>query len=179
MTIRKFCKTLAVVLTGVLMMAFLGGCGSSDKFAGHWIGYGKTGYPEADCIYDITIEKNGDKNSYLVNITEAHWKTYSTSFVVGKDTYKSEWKVDTNNNITAIAKDDKLTMQGPGSPFFTYIDKDKSLQLSFVNEWKMGQQEQINLQPAKENELQDFKDKMKAELQKKFEEQKSQVTFKD
>ncbi len=41
MTIRKFCKGLAVLLAGVLMMAFLGGCGSSEKFAGHWIGVAK------------------------------------------------------------------------------------------------------------------------------------------
>lgn len=37
MTIRKFCKSLVVILAGVLMMAFLGGCGSSDKLSGEWV----------------------------------------------------------------------------------------------------------------------------------------------
>lgn len=74
MTLSKFFKSLAVILAGVLMMAFLGGCGNSEKFAGHWIGYGKDGYPkETDCIYDVTIEKNGKDISSIWMKAAGSW----------------------------------------------------------------------------------------------------------
>lgn len=181
MTIQKFLKTLALMLVGVLTLALLGGCGNSEKFAGHWIGYGKNGYPSTDCIYDITIQKNGDKNGYLVNYSNAYWKlspsSHTPGFSIGRYNYKYEWNNYKEDNIAAIAddKNNKLTMQGPGSPYFTYIEKDKTLQLTYSTD--MGEQVKIVLHPAKDNESQEFKDKTKDDLQKKIDPNTSDVSF--
>lgn len=181
-SLSKLMKIVVVMLVSVLAVAFLSGCGSSpDKFAGHWIGYGTTGYRNVDCIYDITIEKNG--NGYLVNYSKAYWGLDPTSktpgFTFGRPNYKYEWTQDKQDNLSATAKDDTLAIQGEGMPFFTYIEKDKTLQFAFRNDERMGVQERIALHPAEENEVQDFKDKAKTKLQQKIDPNTADISFTD
>lgn len=59
MILRKFFKSFAVILAGVLMMAFLGGCGNSDKLSGEWVGSGRYNQTDFDCLYTLKVEKNG------------------------------------------------------------------------------------------------------------------------
>ena len=186
-SLSKLMKLVVVMLVSVIAVAFLSGCGSSpDKFAGHWIGYGEAGYQKTERIYDVTIEKNGDGNGYLVDISINYWRLSPASYTpfrgVGRGNrynYKYEWEGTKENKITATAKDNILTMQGPGNPFFTYLEKDNTLQFTYTNDAKMGEQERIVLHPAGENEAQEFKDKKKTELQQKIDPNTADISFTD
>lgn len=169
MTIRKFCKGLAVILTGVLMMAFLGGCGSSEKFAGHWIGYGKDGYPkETDCIYDVTIEKNG--KGYIVNMDESRWKLEQAPGSTWKDVMNNTneqyvWTTKKNDNLAASAKENTLSTTTESPIRLTYMEKDDTLQLVYSDSLHM-QPIKVTLHKAKDGETDEFKNKSKDDLTK-------------
>lgn len=183
-SLSKLMKLVVVMMVSIFTVAFLSGCGSTpDKFAGHWIGYGTADYPLTDCIYDVNIEKNGNGQGYLVNVSKSYWQTLPTSnwahFKGRLKQYKYKWEEHKEDNITAVSKDNILTMQGPGSPFFTYLEKDNTLQFTFNNQEKMGAQERIVLHPATENEAQEFKDKKKAELQQKIDPNTAEISFTD
>lgn len=171
-SLSKLMKIVVVMMVSIFAVAFLSGCGSTpDKFAGHWIGYGPKGQDTSEYIYDATIEKNGDGNGYLVNLSIAYWDLSPSETginVGGIHKYKYKWKDKKEKNVTAVANENILTMQGPGSPFFTYIEKDNTLQFTYRNSAKMGAQERIVLHPAGENEAQEFKDKEKSKLKEKL-----------
>ena len=58
----RFMKLAVVVAVSLLAMAVLGGCSSSDKFAGEWTGTGRYNQTDFDCFYDLKIEKDGNGN---------------------------------------------------------------------------------------------------------------------
>lgn len=181
-SLSKLMKLVVVMLVSVFAVAFLSGCGSSpDKFSGHWIGYGDSEYSSTEGVYDITIEKNG--NGYLVNYSRAYWRLDPTSkkkgYTLGRPDYKYKWKEIKQDNLSAVVNEDTLAIQGEGMPFFTYIEKDKTLQFAFRNGARMGIQERIVLHPAKENEVQEFKDKTKTELQQKIDHNTADISFTD
>lgn len=129
MTIRKFCKTLAVVLTGVLMMAFLGGCGSSDKLSGEWVGSGRYNQTDFDCFYTLKVEKNGNGNGYTVTQTRSYWKTKEN---ISDGSVSYNWNEEKTQPMAGSAKDNSLRFTLPGntqnSSMITFIEKDGTLQ---------------------------------------------------
>lgn len=141
MTLRKFFKNFAVILAGVLMMAFLGGCGSSEKFAGTWIGTGqyKAAGPGNTCFYTIKIDKNG--KGYNIQETLSQWeadKDIRIAFHTDRNDekmYKNidyNWKNQQSQPMVATVKDNSLLFTPAGtttnSAMMTYIEKDGTLQ---------------------------------------------------
>lgn len=171
MTIQKFLKTLALMLVGVLTLALLGGCGSSEKFAGHWIGYGKDGYPiETDCIYDVTIEKNG--KGYIVNVDESRWRLEQAPGSTWEDAMKDRnmqyvWKTKKKDNMTASVKENTLSTADQIPIRITYMEKDGTLLLTYEDDHHM-QPIKITLQKAKDGDVENFKNKSKDDLTKEM-----------
>ncbi|WP_287046144.1 hypothetical protein [Megasphaera sp.] len=185
-------KCLAVLMISVIAMALLGGCGS-DKFEGHWIGTtqdaGWNGKLER--LYDITIEKNG--KGYLVKETDYYWNvnvetplTTTTSYNPWADFDKDSkpqkeaapqkprkvtltWETGKTNSVSANAKNNDLVISQGGlsaDTTLTYIEKDDTLQFNFES-FNMGA-EHVKLHKAKDGELDEWKNKVKEELQNKY-----------
>lgn len=167
---HKIGRLLAVCLIAVLAVVALGGCGQSEKFAGHWIGYGKTGiYGNKDMAYDITIEKNG--KGYIINETDNYWDDLDTTNTFFKNSPKKvqmKWVTKKNENLVGTVKDNNLAING-SNWFFTYKENDGTLQLT-LESFNMGR-ETIQLHKAKDGELDEFKNKGKEELLNKYKSQ--------
>lgn len=165
---KKWWQSLSLLAVSLLCLCFLGGCGNSDKFAGHWIGTGiHQGFVDTpDCYYDVTIEKNGN-NNYLINVTEAFWfeQVYQGYPPQNPQEVTLTWTEKHDNNLTGTAKENNLDLNLPDPllhVFFTAIEKDGTLQLTDDN----GQK--ITLHKAKDGETTNFKEQFKKKMQEKY-----------
>lgn len=160
MTIRKFCKSLVVIL----MMAFLGGCGSSDKLSGEWVGSGRYNQTDFDCFYTLKVEKNGSGNGYTVMQTRSYWDSKEK---ISDGSVSYSWKDEKTPAMAGSAKDNSLRFTIPGntqnSSMITFIEKDGSLQYATGDAT-------ITLHKAKDtkDELEKFKSSQKEELTAKL-----------
>lgn len=127
MTIRKFMKTLALMLVGVLTLALLGGCGgTSEKFAGTWVGSGRYNQTDFDCFYTLQIDKNG--KGYTINETRSYWDEKSYP---GEPVHYT-WTDKKTPQVIGNVKDNSIRFTPPGmmenSFMVTFIEKDGTLQ---------------------------------------------------
>lgn len=57
-SLSKFMKWAVLTAVSIFVVAFIGGCGNTEHFAGEWIGYGKTGFPkEMDCVSTSRLKR--------------------------------------------------------------------------------------------------------------------------
>lgn len=147
----------------LLCLVLISGCGGSQSdFTGRWIGKGiYHGFNQTpECVYDVTIEKNGSGNNYLVSITQG-WsdKKVDVDLMTNQRHITAKWSEKKHEKLVGTVKDKNLYIQvsDPTMPvFLTRIDKDGTLQLTIGSDV-------ISLHKAQDGEL----DAMKKELEAK------------
>lgn len=175
---RSIGNLIAMLAISIFCVCLLGGCGSSDPFSGHWIGVGeKSGvWSNPECYYDVTIEKNGNGNNYLVNVTKGFWDKHVDVDLRNNSRHVTqEWQENKENQRSAVRNDKTLNVQTPEDPmvheFFTTVEKDGTLQLN------LGEGDVITLHKAKEGEATELKEQFKDKIQK--ESNSHDITWKD
>lgn len=108
-SLSKFMKWAVLAAVSIFVVAFIGGCGNTEHFAGEWIGYGKTGFPkEMDCVYDVKIEKTD--NGYTVSLDRSNWELKDIpdpgliDSIVNDDNQQYEWTTMKEMNLKATEK---------------------------------------------------------------------------
>lgn len=201
--VHHMLKFVTVLMISLLAIAMLGGCGN-DKFVGHWIGTAKDAgiYGQFERLYDITIEKNG--KGYLVKETDYYWDADVETSILVSDAYNPwadfdkdhkqkkdntpkkprkvtlTWNTNKTDNLSASVKNNDLVISNGGlgaDVTFTYIEKDDSLQFNFSS-FNMGA-EHVQLHKAKDGELEEWKNKVKEELQNKYSSSEYELTIKE
>lgn len=145
-----------------MCLVLISGCGGSQSdFAGRWIGKGiYHGFNQTpECIYDVTIEKNGSDNNYLVSITQG-WseKKVDVDLMTNQRHITAKWAEKKHEKLVGTVKDKNLYIQvsDPTMPvFLTRIDKDGTLQLTIGSDV-------ISLHKAKDGEVDELKKELEA-----------------
>lgn len=122
---KKNISLMAMVSLLIVTVLSLAGCGSSEKFAGYWVG--EVGYNQDYFHFDynkigmetLHIEKNGSSNSY--SITDR----YSLWGVKDKEQERPAFKMVATN-----PKDSNMLHVAQQSLTFTYNEKDGKLHLT-------------------------------------------------
>ena len=170
-SLSKFMKWAVLAAVSVFVVAFIGGCGNTEHFAGEWIGYGKTGFPkEMDCVYDVKIEKTD--NGYTVSLDRSNWELKDIpdpgliDSIVNDDNQQYEWTTMKEMNLKATEKDNALTTTTENPLTFTYVEKDGTLELSFKDYSHQDGQVTVQLHKAEKGEVEDFKKRSKEDILK-------------
>lgn len=153
--LSRFMKLALVVALTVLAAALIGGCGSSDKFAGEWTGTGRYDLTDFDCFYDLKIEKDGNGNGYTIERTRSYWNAKES---ISGSSASYSWKNETDK-LTASLQNDTLEISGIDKSSLTYNKDKEELQ------YKTGDSI-ITLQKSKDaaGDLDSFKNRQKEEL---------------
>ena len=162
---------LAVVLAvSVLVMALIGGCGSSDKFAGEWTGTGRYNQTDFDCFYDLKIEKDGNGNGYTIEQTRSYWNAKES---ISGSSASYSWKNE-KEKLTANLQNDTLEISGNNQASLTYNADKEELQ------YKTGDTI-VTLQKSKDaaGDLDSFKNRQKEELLDKLNKEGKNFSFTD
>ena len=143
----RFMKLAVVVAVSLLAMAVLGGCGSSDKFAGEWTGTGR--YNQTD------FEKDGNGNGYTIEQTRSYWNAKES---ISGSSASYSWQNETEK-LTANLQNEVLEISGNTQASLTYNEEKEELQ------YKTGDSI-ITLQKSKDaaGDLDSFKNRQKEEL---------------
>ena len=178
-------KKLGKMMLLSVMMIFvmlITGCGA-DKFAGKWIYQEENGG-----VQELEIEKNGDKNGYIIQETRYYYdikqsmqneKEYNEYIninpfervkkqkerVIPIYDYECIWKKSFNKN-TAQEENNRLIVDGKlGTQVYAYIEKDDTLQIK-----------NIVYRKEKDNDLENMKKAIQERIKNKYEEKYNNET---
>lgn len=128
---KKTKALLAIVM--LCCITLLSGCGVGDKFAGKWIGIGRSFWDGSSIIERYEITKNGE--GYLIKrdqikMPDYGWYTaeYRSLEPGKKESFAWDIKLDVWSNEGATAKGNSLSVDNSaGSVTFTYLENEKKL----------------------------------------------------